>query len=236
MVIEEVIIKYAKQSHFLSLTQIKKINLLFINKYLTIVFDSCIFFQHQSVKEMKLNSDQYDKALLIKCGDDTFISNNVEIRRPHLVSVGNHVAMDTGLYLTTQAQIGDYIHIAPYVSIIGGADASLSMGHFSSIAAGSRIICASDNHMGAGLVGPTIPAEFHDDVTYGPVVFEPFAAVGTNVVVMPGVVLAEGSVVGACSMITKNTEPWTIYVGVPARPVKVRPREKMLEYAHKLGY
>jgi len=185
---------------------------------------------------MALNSAQYDKSLLRSCGNDVFISANVEIRRPQLVSVGEHVAIDTGFYLTTQAEIGDYIHIAPYVTIIGGADAELHMAHFSSIAAGSRIICASDDHMGAGMPGPTIPAEYHDNVTYAPVIFERFAAVGTNVIVMPGVTLAEGSVVGAGSLITKNTEPWTIYVGTPARAVKVRPREKILENARLMGY
>jgi len=178
-------------------------------------------------------SAQYDKSLLNKCGEDVFISANVEIRRPQLVTVGEHVAIDTGFYLTTQAIIGDYIHIAPYVTIIGGAQGLVEMGHFSSIAAGSRVICASDKHMGAGLMGPTVPEEFHDEITFAPVIFERFASIGTNVVVLPGVRLAEGSVVGACSMITKDTEPWTVYI---AKPIKIRPRETMLEYAKKLGY
>ncbi|GAB3724538.1 acyltransferase [Hymenobacter agri] len=183
-----------------------------------------------------LGSSQYDKSLLKQCGTDVFISANVEIRRPQLVSVGEHVAIDSGFYLTTQAEIGDYIHIAPYVTVIGGAKGLLQMADFSSIAAGSRIICGSDAHMGGGLVGPTIPAEFQDEITYAPVVFERFANLGTSVVVMPGVTLAEGSLVGACSLVTKDTEPWTVYVGIPAKPVKVRPREKMLEYAKRLGY
>lgn len=181
-------------------------------------------------------SQQYDKSLLKKCGEDVFISANVEIRRPQLVTVGEHVAIDSGFYLTTQAIIGDYIHIAPYITVIGGAKGLLRMADFTTIAAGCRIICGSDGHMGEGLVGPTIPEEFQDRVTHAPVVFERFASVGTNVTVMPGIILAEGSVVGACSMITKSTEPWTVYLGVPARPVKVRPRDKMLEYAKRLGY
>ncbi|WP_046243180.1 acyltransferase [Hymenobacter terrenus] len=185
---------------------------------------------------MSTLSEQYDKTLLRSCGNDVFISANVEIRRPQLVSVGQHVAIDTGFYLTTQAEIGDYIHIAPYVTIIGGAKGLLQMADFATIAAGSRIICGSDGHMGVGLVGPTIPAEFQDEITHAPVIFERFASVGTNVVVMPGVTLAEGSVVGACSMITKSTEPWTIYIGIPAKPVKIRPRAKMEDYARQLGY
>lgn len=181
-------------------------------------------------------SNQYDYSLLKKSGIDTFISASVEIRRPHLVSVGNHTAIDTGFYCTVSADIGDYVHIAPYITVIGGALGYWKMGHFSTLAAGCRIICGSDDHMGEGLVGPTIPDEFKDHITIKPVIFEKFANIGTGVVVMPGVTLAEGCVVGANSLVTKSTEPWTVYVGSPARPVKARPKEKIYEYARRLGY
>lgn len=179
---------------------------------------------------------EYDYQQLKAFGSDVFISANVEIRRPRLVSIGKHVAIDTGFYCTVAADIGDYIHIGPYVTVIGGAEAELRMDHFSSIAAGSRVICASDEHRGHGLPGPTIPGEHQDRITRAPVVFERFANVATNVVVTPGVTLREGSVVGACSLVTRDTEPWTIYYGVPARPVRERPRERMLAAAKALGY
>lgn len=173
---------------------------------------------------------------LKKYGSDVFISTNVEIRRPHLVEIGNHVAIDTGFYCTTAFNIKDYIHIGPYVTIIGGPTGECYMGNFTTIAAGSRIICGSDKHLGDGLIGPTIPNEYRDDVTVAPVIFEDFASVGTNVIVNPGVILAQGSVIGANSFVTKNTEPWTIYIGNPAKPVKLRKKEIMIEYAKKLGY
>ena len=47
----------------------------------------------------------------------------------------------------------------------------------------------------------------------------------------------QGGIAGRkVELVTEDTEPWTIYVGVPARPVKTRPRAKMLEYARRLGY
>ena len=184
----------------------------------------------------KLNSPQYDYKLLKSVGEDVFISAAVEIRRPHLVSVGRHVAIDTGFYCTTAMNIGDYIHIAPYITVIGGPSGLLQMGHFTTIAAGCRIVCGSDAHLGEGFVGPTIPERFRDKVTIAPVVFADFASVGTNVVVLPGVTLGEGSVVGACSLVTKGTEPWTIYAGTPAKPIKARRKDKMLEMARELGY
>ena len=183
-----------------------------------------------------VSSPQYDYNLLKSVGDDVFISKAVEIRRPHLVTVGSHVAIDTGFYCTTQVEIGDYVHIAPYVTVIGGEAGGLKLAHFATIAAGSRIICASDEHLGEGLVGPTIPDAQRDRVVIGPVVFEAFANIGTNVVVMPGVTLGKGCVVGSGGFVNKSTEPWTVYVGAPAKSVRARPHDKMLKAARELGY
>ena len=181
-------------------------------------------------------NSQYDKTLLKASGEDVFFSANVEVRQPQLVSVGNHTKIDSYLYLTTSAEIGDYVHLATGAMIIGSARGRFVMNHFSTLSIGGRIICGSDEHKGYGLVGPTIPEEFHDRLIIEPVVFGRFANVGASVTILPGVTLGEGSVVGAYSLVNKDTAPWTIYVGVPARPVGNRPSGKMLEYAKQLGY
>jgi len=180
---------------------------------------------------------QFDHSLLKSVGTDVVFGANVEIRRPHLVTIGDHVAIDTGTYITTCAQIGDYVHIGPYVTVIGGERARLVMGHFTNFAAGCRVICGSDRFNGHGLIGPaTLPAGYKDAMKTEPIVLENFANVGANVVIMPGVTLAEGTAIGACSLVTKSTEPWTIYTGIPAKPLKPRPRDTMIRYAAELGY
>jgi galactoside O-acetyltransferase len=121
------------------------------------------------------------------------------------------------------------------VTVIGGAEAELRLKGFNTIGAGSRLLCASDEFLGAGLVGMS-PPEFRGNIIAAPITLEPFASVGTNVVILPGVTLAEGSVVGSCGLVTQTTEPWTIYYGVPARPVKTRPSKRMLAAAKALGY
>jgi acetyltransferase-like isoleucine patch superfamily enzyme len=35
---------------------------------------------------------------------------------------------------------------------------------------------------------------------------------------------------------TKDVEPWTINVGAPAKPVRERPREAILDDAARLGF
>jgi galactoside O-acetyltransferase len=41
--------------------------------------------------------------------------------------------------------------------------------------------------------------------------------------ILAGTTVARDSMVGAGSMLTRNTDPHWVYVGVPARPVKEKP-------------
>mgnify|MGYP002784345987 CR=1 FL=1 len=183
-----------------------------------------------------MQSAQYDKRLISKCGEDVFISANVEIRRPNLVQIGSHVAIDTGFYLTTQADIGSYVHLGPYITVVGGANSKWIVGDFATVAAGCRIIAGSDRFNGAGFTSVTVPEQYRDEVKYSTIRIGRFAGVGTNAVIMPGVELAEGCVIGANSLVTGHTEPWTVYYGSPARPIRSRPKERMLQFARELGY
>ena len=179
---------------------------------------------------------EYDYSLLHYCGSNTFIHAHNMIRRPHLVEVGSHSAIDWGFYCTTKAKIGDHVHISPYVTIIGGEKAYFSIGDFCNLSIGCRIICGSDKFMGQGLIGASIPEEYQDQRVFEPVRMEMCANVGANTVIMPGVTLAQGTVVGACSLVTRSTEPWGVYVGVPVRRIKDRPRDRMLRFAQEMGY
>jgi len=42
---------------------------------------------------------------------------------------------------------------------------------------------------------------------------------------LPGVVVEEGCAVGAMALITRSTQPWGIYAGVPAVWLKERSRD-----------
>lgn len=169
----------------------------------------------------------------MKLGEDVRISPQAIITYPDGVMIMDHVAIDPFVYISTSLEIGRYVHIAPFCSIIGGRKSKLVMKDLSGLSAGCRIVCGSDDYKGDGLTNPQVPVEYRS-VTYSTVTLERYVVLGTNVVVHPGVTVGEGSVVGSCSLVTKDLEPWTIYVGTPARPVKPRRRERIVEYARKL--
>lgn len=54
------------------------------------------------------------------------------------------------------------------------------------------------------------------------IIIEDDVWIGAGVKVLDGVTIAQGCVIGANSVVTKSTEPYGIYVGVPARKIKSR--------------
>lgn len=68
--------------------------------------------------------------------------------------------------------------------------------------------------------------------TGGPVVIEDYAYLGTRVTVLPGVRIGAGAVVASGAVVTKDVPPYVLAGGVPAKPIRERPRD--LRY--RLGY
>jgi acetyltransferase-like isoleucine patch superfamily enzyme len=170
----------------------------------------------------------------MKTGVDVRISSTAVISRPELIEIGNHVTIDIGCYISVGAKIGDYIHISPYVCIIGGANAVLIMEDFTGISAGSKLVVLSDDFT-KGLIAPMVPVKYRNLIG-GEIIMRRFSAVGVNSVVMPGVEMGEGSVLGANSLLTKNAKPWTIYAGSPAKPIYWRDKKMIMDAAKEMGY
>ena len=165
-------------------------------------------------------------------GSDICIDNNVCIKHPELISMGSHIAIDWGFYCVTQMELGNYVHIAPYCTVIGGKEGFFKMDNFTAMAAGCRIICATDSYEGDSIIIPWVPIKYRK-IKNAPVILENYVTLGTNVIVFPGVTVAEGTVIGAGSIVTHSTEPWSIYFGSPAKIIRRRSK-KIIDYANEL--
>lgn len=165
---------------------------------------------------------------------DLFIHRDVEFKIEPVL--GNHIAIDKGVYCTINATIGDYVHISPYVTIIGGKKGSFVAKGFNNIMAGARIICGSDRFDGSGLFGAMIPEELKGTQIIEPVIMEEFSNMGTNAIILPGARLRRGVLLTAGSLLIGDTEEWGIYQGNPATLKKKIDGTKTIENAKKLGY
>lgn len=127
--------------------------------------------------------------------------------------------------------IGNFIHVANHVSIIGGGICILE--DFVGLCAGSRIITGSDDISGNGIPTPLVSSEFRSFYrSY--VVCKRHSFIGTNAVIQPGVIIGEGAVVASGSVVTKDLEPWHVYAGTPAKKVKERKQETILKMTDEI--
>jgi len=172
----------------------------------------------------------------MKLGADVIIDDWVKFKRPKLIVIGNHVAIDWGFYCTTQMEIGDYVHISPYVSCIGGKDGKFIAKGFNNIMAGARIVCGSDRFDDSGLFGAMIPKELKGKQIIGDVVMEEFSNIGTNAIVLPNSILRKGVLLTAGSLLMGDTEEWGVYKGNPAVLIKKIDGSKIIQNAKKMGY
>lgn len=158
---------------------------------------------------------------LKKFGDRVFISRYARFYYPETITIGNNVRIDDFCILSGNIILGSNIHISAYVALYGAKGILLE--NYTGISPRCSLFSAMDDFSGKYLIGPIHPYEL-TNVTGGKIVLKQYSQIGAHCVVFPNVTIGEGSVVGACSLITKSLDDWGIFAGIPAKWIK--PREK----------
>ena len=115
----------------------------------------------------------------------------------------------------SEIYLGDNIYIAPnfYISA-----RNLSIGN--NVLIGPNLLLECDDHIFKN-IGKTIWSTMKErDVGF--VKIEDDVWIGGNVTILKNVIIGEGCIIGAASVVTKSLPPYTICVGSPCRPIKVR--------------
>ncbi len=160
---------------------------------------------------------------LAAVGSNVLISRKASIYSPSTLTVGNNVRIDDFCILSGIITLGSNIHIAAFCALYGKF--GISMADYTGLSPRSTIFSATDDFGGNFLISPMVPDEF-TNVIGGLVTLERFVQVGAGSIIMPRVTLGEGSATGSMTLVNKSLEPWIIYTGIPAKPMK--PRQKGL--------
>ena len=116
------------------------------------------------------------------------------------VSMGKGTFANIGLIAANNGEnniwIGDHVSIAPYVTLVSIATANNGV-EINQLPYVSTVLTKNS-----------------------PIVIEDEVWIGANVTILPGVTIGRCSVIGAGSVVTHNVEPYSIYVGVPARKIR----------------
>lgn len=149
------------------------------------------------------------------------------------ICIGDSVIIDDFVLIMggQETIIGSYVHIASFTSITGGG--KFVMEDFSGLSSGVRIYTGNEDYSGASMTNPTVPYPYRVPLRSF-VHIKKHALIGANTVILPGVVIGDGAVVGANSLVTKDCKPWTMYIGSPVRELKKRESENILNLEKQL--
>lgn len=140
------------------------------------------------------------------------------VRRLQFAECGRDVRFDPfGSYLPMSAMhFGSHVYIGPGARIT--ANEGFFAGNHVVVGPGLLVVGGDHNIASTGRYmldvktgGANLPVRIEDDVY-----------LGARVTLLKGVVVGEGSVVGACAVVTKSIPPYTIAAGSPCRALQPR--------------
>jgi galactoside O-acetyltransferase len=163
------------------------------------------FFPQEELMEMGFSS----------LGKNVQISRTASIYGAGGIEIGNDVKVDDFCVLSGKIRLEGCNHIAAGCCLYGGVE-GIVLERFSTIAPHCAIHAISDDYSGESMTNPTVSDEFKK-VRHGRVILRQNAIIGASCVILPGVVIEEGCVIGAMSLVAKSTKSHAIYSGVPCK-------------------
>lgn len=150
------------------------------------------------------------------------------LRRPltlRNMQIGVETYVMSGSTLRAAVRIGDHGFIGRRCA---SAIVPLEIGHFALIAPEVAFVGGDHRFDVAGVPS----SETGRDVLRGVVIHDD-VWIGTRAILLDGVVVGEGCVIGAGSVVTRDIEPYSIAAGVPARPIGRRFNQSSDEDLHR---
>ncbi len=172
-------------------------------------------FYIECVPYLKING----KGENIIIGDNVSILGGIDLRNREngKIILKNNSTIDGPVRIVSAregtVELGEGSIITPYALINRGSDIIIGdktiIGPRTSINANDHVFRRNTPVREAGFI--------HEPVTIGHDCW-----LAANVIVMKGVAIADGSVVGAGAIVTKDTDPYSINVGTPSKKINER--------------
>lgn len=155
----------------------------------------------------------------ISIGSGSLISNKAKIRRDYggSIIIGDRVQIHEYAMILSYGgciTIGNDCSVNPFCVLYGHG--GLTIGNGVRVASHSVFIPSNHNFE------DTSRYIFEQPETSKGIFIEDDVWIGTRVTVLDGVVISKGCVIAAGAVVTKNTDPYCIYAGVPAKKIGSR--------------
>jgi maltose O-acetyltransferase len=137
----------------------------------------------------------FGKRIFKYCGYNVNIGKGARFGNGKYVRIGNNSGIGMNAKVPNNIQIGEDVLMGPNVTIFG------------------------TNHE---FKRTDIPIRKQGVRSYPPVRIEDDVWIGSNVIIMPGLIVKKGTIIGAGAVVTKNFPEYSIIAGNPAKLIKSR--------------
>ena len=156
------------------------------------------------------------QRLLMKFGSMVPGKSRIPIYRLSGIKIGNKTNISLGFYVDRPegVELGNNCFLNHFVHLHNGTDSDsrIILGNGVFVGPEVRFIC--ENHE----IGPESKRAGKD--IHGSIYVEDGVWIGAGAIILPNVRIAKGGVIGAGALVTKDTEPNGLYVGIPARRIR----------------
>lgn len=138
-----------------------------------------------------------------------------------------------------KVRVGKYTYGEIYLTDHSDAAVFLELGHYCSIAPGVKFLLAGEHNTDTASTFP-FQAKFrlvkNEAATRGSIIVEDDVWIGANCLVLSGARISRGAVVAAGSVVTKDVPPYSIVGGNPAKVLRFRYSEEIIEQVSKIDF
>lgn len=170
-----------------------------------------------------LTRSELERMAFRDLGRNVLVSDRASLYFPETISIGDDSRIDDFCIISGDVSLGRNVHVAAYANIAGGS-AGIILEDFSAVAYACHVLAQSDDYSGRTMTNPTVPREFRAE-RFEAVRIGRHSILGTQTVVLPGCHVAEGCSTGAQTVVTRPTQPWSIYIGNPAKRLGDRSKD-----------
>lgn len=130
-----------------------------------------------------------------------------------ILKMGNNVNIEKGAEFFDSLEIGNNSGVGVNCVLSG----KVIIGN--DVMMGPEVFIYTFNHRVDRIDIPMWKQGFED---IKPVYIDDDVWIGSRVTILPGVRIGKGSIIGACSVVTKDVQPYSVVGGNPAKLLKVR--------------
>jgi acetyltransferase-like isoleucine patch superfamily enzyme len=180
-------------------------------------------------------------SLLGSCGRNVVFGQNVVLRHPHKIHIGDDVVIDDNCLIDAKGESNSGIRIASGVfigrnSILSCKNGDIELANGANVGFNCEIFSASRVRIGANVLMAAYSYVIGGDHDFSdpsrPVLEQTRRSAGVSIgdgawigagaKILDGVSIGDGAIIGAAAVVREDVGPRAVAVGIPARVVSIR--------------